>query len=98
MSMRALTERIASQYGITLNDIPLFRDNRAGCCDGTGCEHCRPSPCERCGSHERVEVHHWAPSYLFDDSHLWPMSTLCRKCHTRWHRIVTPKMHLREAG
>lgn len=49
-------------------------------------------PCERCGSAEGSEVHHWAPSYLFEDSHDWPKSYLCRACHLEWHSIVTPQM------
>ncbi|WP_425518228.1 HNH endonuclease [Nitratireductor kimnyeongensis] len=49
-------------------------------------------PCERCGSTEGTEVHHWAPWHLFDDADEWPTSNLCKSCHTRWHRIVTPNM------
>lgn len=49
-------------------------------------------PCERCGSVDGSEVHHWAPSHLFEDSFDWPTSHLCRKCHMEWHRIVTPHM------
>jgi hypothetical protein len=47
--------------------------------------------CERCGS-RGVEEHHWAPHHLFDDSWDWPTSFLCRDCHMRWHRIITPNM------
>ena len=50
------------------------------------------APCERCGSTNGAEVHHWAPSHLFDDSHDWPKSNLCRKCHIEWHAKVTPNM------
>lgn len=49
-------------------------------------------PCERCGSEEGSEVHHWAPIHLFEDAEDWPMSHLCRKCHMEWHRVVTPLM------
>lgn len=58
------------------------------------------TPCERCGSEEGSEVHHWAPAHLFDDSHDWPKSHLCRKCHLEWHAKVTPKMssHRRSAA
>lgn len=49
-------------------------------------------PCERCGSLNGSEVHHWAPSYLFEDSERWPKSHLCRECHMEWHRVVTPHM------
>jgi hypothetical protein len=37
-----------------------------------------------------VENHHWAPQSLFPDAHRWPQSWLCRKCHNRWHQLVTP--------
>ncbi|HQS98086.1 MAG TPA: hypothetical protein PK823_16510 [Novosphingobium sp.] len=50
-------------------------------------------PCEVCGSAENVEVHHWAPAHLFGpESDKWPVGYLCRPCHTKWHRIVTPGM------
>jgi len=47
--------------------------------------------CERCGANEG-ERHHWAPSHLFEDAEQWPVSYLCRDCHAKWHRIVTPNM------
>jgi hypothetical protein len=43
-------------------------------------------PCERCGSIDDVEVHHWAPRSIFDDADDWPTSWLCRPCHREWHR------------
>jgi hypothetical protein len=49
-------------------------------------------PCERCGSTEGSEYHHWAPVHLFEDAEDWPKSYLCRKCHLEWHAKVTPKM------
>jgi hypothetical protein len=49
-------------------------------------------PCERCGSINGSEVHHWAPSHLFDDSDRWPTSHLCLRCHRLWHAMVTPHM------
>lgn len=49
-------------------------------------------PCERCGSEDGSELHHWAPQYLFDDADEWPTSYLCRDCHGEWHSKVTPKM------
>lgn len=52
-------------------------------------------PCERCGSEEGSEVHHWAPAHLFDDWLDWPTSHLCRKCHREWHSVVTPNMSAR---
>lgn len=54
--------------------------------------------CERCGSTDGSEVHHWAPRHLFDDAHEWPTSRLCRLCHAKWHSIVTPTMHLRKSA
>lgn len=54
------------------------------------------TPCERCGATEAgVEVHHWAPRHLFDDADNWPVSYLCRSCHTEWHQVVTPDMSRR---
>ncbi|MBU2052495.1 hypothetical protein KKH13_04800 [Patescibacteria group bacterium] len=49
--------------------------------------------CEVCGSVDNIEYHHCAPRHLFgDDADKWPISRLCRKCHIKWHQIVTPKM------
>lgn len=50
--------------------------------------------CERCGSLSGVEIHHWAPRHLFNDSMNWPKSKLCTNCHTLWHNTVTPNMYL----
>jgi hypothetical protein len=78
-----------------LADLPLLADNRS-CwwCDGEGCEWCveEHNACEKCGSPERVEYHHWAPYHLFPDANDWPGSLLCWKCHRLWHSIVTPNM------
>lgn len=50
-------------------------------------------PCEVCKSTENVEVHHWAPAHLFGpESEKWPVGYLCRTCHVKWHKIVTPRM------
>lgn len=50
-------------------------------------------PCERCGSPDGSEEHHWAPWHLFgDDAMTWPTSYLCLECHVKWHRVVTPNM------
>lgn len=51
----------------------------------------RKETCERCES-IGAEVHHWAPRHLFEDSHVWPTSRLCRRCHMEWHARVTPGM------
>lgn len=43
-----------------------------------------------------AELHHWAPhAYFGIESWDWPMSYLCRKCHMRWHSIVTPNISQR---
>lgn len=81
-----------------LDDVPVIQDNSCEQCNGSGCEACCPYACERCGSYSRVEWHHWAPRYLFDDADSWPTAYLCRECHRRWHSTVTPSMHLRRAG
>lgn len=54
--------------------------------------------CERCGSEDHVERHHWAPRHLFDDADSWPIGNLCRTCHVQWHRVVTPNMGRRQAS
>lgn len=43
------------------------------------------APCQRCGSTEGAEKHHWAPIHLFTDADDWPTAMLCPPCHTRWH-------------
>jgi hypothetical protein len=53
-------------------------------------------PCERCGSMDGSEVHHWAPMHLFDDAEGWPKSHLCISCHREWHAKVTPYMSQRK--
>lgn len=58
----------------------------------------RAPECERCGSTNGTEQHHWAPKHLFDDYHYWPTSHLCRSCHMKWHSIVTPNMALRRTA
>lgn len=62
------------------SDFPCFEDKQVKCvkCHADG-----------------AELHHWAPYYLFGmaaDS--WPTSYLCKKCHSEWHRKVTPLMNL----
>jgi hypothetical protein len=50
-------------------------------------------PCEVCSSTAQVEIHHWAPYHLFGaEAEKWPVAKLCRRCHLRWHKIVTPNM------
>jgi hypothetical protein len=47
-------------------------------------------PCERCGSTEGVEEHHWAPVSVFGahEADRWPVAALCRSCHREWHRVM----------
>lgn len=45
-------------------------------------------PCTRCGV-SGTELHHWAPKELFEDAEDWPQDYLCKKCHERWHLILT---------
>ena len=67
--------------------LPIVRDNY------------RPphETCARCQKVAYLEEHHWAPRHLFIDPDSWPTSRLCQPCHAEWHRIVTPKMHLKRA-
>jgi len=58
----------------------------------------RSPDCDRCGSSDGTELHHWAPRHLFEDAHQWPTSYLCRSCHTQWHSTVTPNMNRRRAA
>ena len=52
----------------------------------------KKNQCAVCGSYQ-VELHHFAPKYLFgDDSDNWPTAYLCREHHKQWHDIVTPNM------
>lgn len=50
--------------------------------------------CERCGT-IGAELHHWAPSYKFEDSYSWPSSYLCCKCHREWHTTMDPNIFKR---
>ena len=43
--------------------------------------------CERCGA-AGSEVHHWAPSAIFNDAEEWPKSRLCPPCHRTWHSAM----------
>lgn len=50
-------------------------------------------PCTVCGVTGSTELHHWAPKHLFgDEAYKWPTANLCRECHLKWHKIVTPNM------
>jgi hypothetical protein len=53
-----------------------FKDHR---------EDQEPRPCERCGSPDGTQLHHWAPYAIFADADAWPKSWLCQPCHSTWH-------------
>lgn len=43
--------------------------------------------CERCGSTDGTEEHHWAPRGIFhSQADEWPTGWLCKACHAEWHR------------
>ena len=56
-----------------------FKDNR---------QDRPPQPCERCGSGNGTQLHHWAPRAIFDDPDDWPTGWLCPECHTFWHNSM----------
>ena len=41
--------------------------------------------CQQCGSHERLEVHHWEPYSVSFDNSPENLVTLCRDCHKAKH-------------
>lgn len=48
--------------------------------------------CQVCGS-RGAEEHHWAPKGIFGaEAERWPKDYLCKACHDRWHRMVTPQL------
>lgn len=49
--------------------------------------------CVKCGD-RNCELHHWAPRAIFgkDECEQWPQDYLCKACHDRWHRLVTPQL------
>jgi hypothetical protein len=47
-----------------------------------------PEPCERCGSSEGTQLHHWAPTAIFADADDWPTGWLCPRCHAAWHQAM----------
>ena len=89
---RSKAERYAARVGelekiqtvtqllIAEGKIDLSKDNRM-------------QPCEVCGAVGTTECHHWAPKHLFGaEAYKWPTANLCRECHIKWHKIVTPSM------
>jgi hypothetical protein len=50
--------------------------------------------CEHCGCSTGVEVHHWAPRYVFGTGcRGWPTALLCRRCHRDWHIAIAHADH-----
>lgn len=47
-------------------------------------------PCDRCGSKDGVEWHHFGVRHVFGehDADTWPGAYLCRDCHTIWHFTI----------
>ena len=73
-----IPHNLLEQNKIDINKLPVYKD-------------CRTDICEVCGN-LGVEIHHWAPHAIFSNNQDWPVSNLCRKCHSEWHRKVTPDM------
>lgn len=53
-------------------------------------EQCDVPPCERCGTPDGTQLHHWAPSAIFGwaEADRWPTSWLCPSCHSLWHQLM----------
>jgi hypothetical protein len=50
------------------------------------------SRCVVCGN-RTAELHHWSPKAIFnDEAESWPKDYLCKPCHDKWHRMVTPNI------
>ena len=77
-------------------ETPIIQDNRCYQCSGDGCEFCVQDECRVCGSHYRVEHHHWWPQSMrtAEMNEGWYKFTdpLCRECHTQWHNHITPHL------
>ena len=71
------------------DSLPSIRDVGWFAPPSAACSSCYTSGSER---------HHVAPRHLFgDESDLWPVIELCRKCHQQWHDIMTPGMSNRQS-
>jgi 5-methylcytosine-specific restriction endonuclease McrA len=44
--------------------------------------------CERCGANKRLDIHHKVYKNLYDVT-LSDLETLCRKCHSKEHNLIT---------
>ena len=88
------------KYWDQFEDRIVGRSNRKACCAGYGCKECQATPCRRCGTYERLELHHWLPEHISKINNLpwhyssssWPTDILCQECHRLWHKLVTPNM------
>jgi hypothetical protein len=49
----------------------------------------RGPECEVFGcSNIGFQLHHWLPSHLSNNSHLWPIGKLCIEHHEEWHMLT----------
>ena len=71
---------IAKQYieRLCLDEVPVIRDNRT------------MQACERCGSLDGVECHHYAPvdAFGWDEAERYATGWLCPDCHRQWHIVM----------
>lgn len=91
VTQRYASKAVAKDHGLSKPLKRVYTKSEIGRAEGRIVES--NPPCEVCGAEDQTEYHHWAPRHLFgDDCDNWPKSTLCQKCHVRWHQIVTPNM------
>jgi hypothetical protein len=78
-SARYINHELLKRY-VIIDTLPVIKD------------YSRGLKCCVCGS-TGVEYHHWAPKHLFHgEADNWPTAYLCRSCHAKWHKLVTPHM------
>ena len=66
--------------------IPVVKHREGAMCEVRGCDR------------TDTEIHHWAPSAIFDEESVqWPTGSLCVSHHAEWHRRVTPRYVRQEA-
>ena len=71
--------------------VTVVEDRRCQKCGGVGCAKCKTISCEyvNCSTpFEQVEIHHYAPRAMFEDSESYPKGALCRNHHSHWHKII----------
>jgi hypothetical protein len=68
------------EHGVDLSAVPVVVEAEA-------------KRCARCGA-RGAEEHHWAPQAKFgkEEADRWPKDFLCKACHDKWHRLVTPEL------